>query len=303
MHGEMRPAPSLDMVDLHTHSTFSDGTLTPIQLMALAKETGLAAIALCDHNTVAGLPEFLAAAEGSGVQAVPGVELSTEYLGKELHILGLFIQPQAYAPITEAVEGMMARKEASNLALCAALDREGIHLDYAKIKAGTPTGQANRAVMAADMVKKGYCNSVKEAFDRWLDPCRGYYIPPKRLDAFEAIRLLKSVGALAVLAHPFLNLPEGELGIMLPQAVDAGLDAMETEYPSFDTETTALARAMADRLGLLHSGGSDFHGENKPLIRLGYGTGNLRVSRELLTRLEERWSGTHEGPSRERKNF
>ena len=287
MNRENRPAP--DMVDLHTHSTFSDGTLTPTQLVALAKETGLSAVALCDHNTVAGLPEFLAAAQDHGVKAVPGVELSTEYTGKELHILGLFIQPSAYAPVTAVVGEMMARKEAGNLALCAALDKAGIHLDYAAIKAGTPKGQVNRAVMAAAMVKEGYCASVKEAFDRWLDPQRGYYIPPRRLDAFEAIRFIKSVGAVAVLAHPFLNLSEGELRVFLPQAVDAGLDGMETMYPLFDPDTATLAGEMAHEFDLLPSGGSDFHGENKPDIHLGYGRGDLRVPDQALRGLEERW--------------
>ena len=277
-----------DLVDLHTHSTFSDGTLTPTQLITLAKETGLSAVALCDHNTVAGLPEFLTAAETHGIKAVPGVELSTEYTGVELHILGLFLSTTAYAPVTAAVEGMLARKEKSNIALCDALTQAGMPLDYAAIKAGTPKGQVNRAVIAADMVKKGYCDSVKEAFDRWLDPERGYYLPPRRLDAFEAILLLKSVGAVAVLAHPFLNLSGEELEAFLPQAVAAGLDGMETEYPKFDAGTTALARTLADRFGLLHSGGSDFHGANKPDIRLGYGRGELRVPAEILRGLEER---------------
>ena len=146
----------------------------------------------------------------------------------------------------------------------------------------------NRAVIAADMVKQGYCASVKEAFAKWLDPELGYYVPPQRLDVFEAIRLLKSVGAVAVLAHPFLNLTAEELRVFLPQAVAAGLDGMETEYPSFDAETTALARSMAHEFGLLPSGGSDFHGANKPDIRLGYGRGELRVPKEVLDRLEER---------------
>lgn len=295
--------PTEDLVDLHTHSTFSDGTLTPTQLVALAKETGLSAIALCDHNTVAGLPEFLAAAETYGVKTVPGVELSTEYTGKELHILGLFLQPDAYGPITEAVEGMMARKEESNIALCAALEGVGLHLDYAAIKAGTPKGQVNRALIAAEMVKRGYCSSIREAFDKWLDPERGYYVPPKRLDAFDAIRLIKSVGALAVLAHPFLNLSQGELRVFLPRAVEAGLDGMETLYPRFDPETAALAGEMAHEFGLLPSGGSDFHGENKPDISLGTGRGDLRVPNRVLKDLEERWLAEDKTGPRQRKIF
>lgn len=289
MDREAAPAGIRDRVDLHTHSTFSDGTLTPAELIALARRTGIKAVALCDHNTVRGLPAFLRAAEGSGVKAVPGAELSTDYRGKELHILGLFIQPAGYAAVTAVLEEMLEEKEKSNLALCQALSRTGLLLDYGEIRAGASGGWVNRAVIAAHMVRKGYCASVKEAFSEWLSPDRGYYIPPRRVDALAAIRLIRSVGAVAVLAHPFLNLEEGELREFLGEAVAAGLDGMETIYPRFDPETSALARRMADEFGLLYSGGSDFHGENKPGIRLGYGTGDLYVPEEVLTRLEERW--------------
>lgn len=272
------------LVDLHTHSTFSDGTLTPTELIALARETGLSAVALCDHNTVAGLPEFLAAAQGSGVEAVPGTEVSTDYLGTELHILGLFIPPAGYAAVTAVLADMMARKERSNIALCRALGGAGVPVDYEAVKAGTPNGQVNRAVIAAHMVRAGYCASVKEAFARWLSPDRGYYHPPERLDAFDAIRFIKSIGAVAVLAHPFLNLREEELRAFLKDAVAAGLDGMETIYPRFDRETTRLAGEIADEFGLLHSGGSDFHGANKPDTRLGC----VAVPAEALARLANR---------------
>lgn len=283
-----RLSAALDMIDLHTHSTFSDGTLTPSELIALAQEAGLSAIALCDHNTAAGLPEFLKAAEGSGVEAIPGVEFSTDWRGKELHILGLFIRPAHYAAVTALLEDMTAKKEASNIALCRALSKAGIPLDYAEIKAGTPGGQVNRAVIAARMVRGGYCASVKDAFRQWLSPKRGYYTPPERLDAFEAIRFIKSIGAVAVLAHPFLNLPEGELRVFLNEAKAAGLDGMETMYPLFDVDTTRAAKEIADEFELLHSGGSDFHGANKPDIRLGYGKGTLSIPAEVLTRLKKR---------------
>ena len=274
--------------DLHTHSTCSDGTVSPSELIALAEECGVAAVALCDHNTVAGLPEFLAAAEGSGIEAVPGVEFSTDYGQTELHILALFLQPRHYGAVTEWVEQMLRRKEQSNLELIAGLKTAGINLDYDKIKSRTSGGSVNRAVIAAEMVRMGYSDSVKEAFSCWLSEKRGYFHPPKRLDSLETIGFIKSIGAVAVLAHPFLNLDEAGLREFLPQAVQAGLDGMECYYPKFTAEQTALAERLAAEFGLLPSGGSDFHGENKPDIRLGSGRGSLRVSCALLERLRQR---------------
>lgn len=277
------------MVDLHVHSVFSDGTLTPVELISLARETGVSAVALCDHNTVAGLPSFLDAAEGSGVEAVPGVEFSTEYQGKEIHILGLFIRSDHYRAVTALLDEMLVRKERSSIALCEALGGAGIALDYAAIRAGTPDGYVNRAVIAAEMVRLGVCGSVQDAFSRWLDPKHGYYQPPERLDALDVIRFIKSIGAVAVLAHPFLALDAAELRDFLRRAVAAGLDGMETMYPLFDEETTCLAAEIADEFGLLHSGGSDFHGANKPDIRLGVGRGGLYIPEKLLFDLKRRW--------------
>lgn len=270
--------------DLHVHSTYSDGTLTPAQLIREAERIGLAAVALCDHNTVAGLPDFLAAARGSAVRAVPGVEFSTDWRGGELHILALFVKPEHYSAVTQKVEEMMRRKEQSNLNLVAALKTAGIELDYAAIKAGTPNGQVNRAVIAAEMVRRGYCGSIKEAFRHWLSPKHGYFVPPKRLDALETIRFIRSIGAVSVLAHPFLNLSEEGLREFLREARE--LDGMETEYATFTAEQRALAREIAEEFGLAESGGSDFHGENKPDLRLGTGRGDLEVPVEYLRDLE-----------------
>lgn len=268
--------------DLHTHSTCSDGTLTPAGLIGEAQRCGLAAVALCDHNTVAGLPEFLAAAEGTPVEAVPGIELSTDWRGTELHVLGLFLPPESYDPLTRRLEDFRLRKERSNIELVENLNRVGYALDYAAIKAATPNGQVNRAHIAAALTRQGYTPSVKEAFRTLLSVRHGYYRPPARMDVLEAIGLLKALGGTAVLAHPFLNLGEEALRRLLPEAGAAGLDAMETLYSTYSPETTALAAALAEEYGLKPSGGSDFHGENKPDIRMGTGRGNLRIPLEIL---------------------
>ena len=272
--------------DLHTHSTFSDGTLTPTQLVEEAQRCGLAAIALCDHNTVAGLPEFLAAAEGTPVEAVSGIEFSTDYHGTELHVLGLFLKPESYGPITDLLEDFRARKDRSNAELVEALGRAGYRLDYEAIKAGTPNGQVNRAHIAAALARQGYTATVKDAFKTLLAPEHGYYRPPERLNVFDAIRFIKSMGSVAVLAHPFLNLEEEELRCFLPEAKLAGLDGMETLCSSYSEEITALAASIADEFELKHSGGSDFHGSNKPDIRLGKGKGNLCIPLKILEELK-----------------
>ena len=277
----------MKLCDLHTHSTCSDGTLTPTELVKLALEKNLAAVALTDHNTVAGLPEFLEAARGTELEAVPGIEFSVDYGDTELHILGLFVKPEHYGPITERVEDMLRRKEQSNIDLVKNLEQAGIFLSYEDIKAATTTGQVNRALIAAEMLRKGYVGSIQEAFSKYLKQSHGYYNPPKRPDAFETIRFIRSLGAVSVWAHPFLNLKTEEaIREFLPEACKAGLQGMEVFYPKFDENQTALALQLVKEFGLQPSGGSDFHGENKPDIQLGSGKGSLSLPITLLEGLK-----------------
>ena len=272
--------------DLHTHSNFSDGTYSPAQLIEEAARMGLAAIALTDHNTVSGLPDFLAAARGREVEAVPGCEFSTDYNGEELHILGLFLAPQHYATVTALLEKAQLEKERSNRDLVAALNAAGYQLDYDRI-CRRCNGQINRAHIAAELVEKGYFSSMQEAFKGPLSAEHGLYRPPQRIAAYECIRFIKSLGAVAVLAHPFLNLDEAALRGFLPQAVEAGLDGMEVAYSKYSPETTRTAFAVADDFGLKYSGGSDFHGGNKPDIALGTGRGALKIPKKWLEELKK----------------
>lgn len=273
--------------DLHTHSVYSDGTWTPAQLVDEAERMGLSAIALTDHNTVAGLPDFLKAAEGKRVEAVPGIEFSTDYGDKDVHILGLFIRPEHYGPITDLLADVQRRKDESNRALAQALTEAGYPVDYDRMKAATPDGQLNRAHFAAELTRLGFAESRQDAFSRLLKPEHGYYQPPKRMTSFEAIDFIKSLGAVAVWAHPYLTLKAEQVPAFLEEAVKHGLDAMETVYVTYDEQTTQIAKETAARFGLKESGGSDFHGENKPDIRLGWGKGTLRVPSVLLDALKE----------------
>ena len=262
--------------DLHTHSVFSDGTHTPGDLIARAKQLGLI-IALTDHNTVAGLPEFMQAAREQGVTAVPGVEISTEHNGTELHLLGLFIEPEHYAAIDWMVKEQHVLKEISNMELVERLNQAGYLIDYTRIKKRVPNGNANRAHIATELMEHGYVASVQEAFDTILSDNGGFYVPPSRLRLIEVIQELRRIGALPVLAHPLQELTEQELRSLLPAAIEAGLLGMETMHSSYTPEMICLAERIAAEYNLLPSGGSDYHGSAKPDISLGVGKGQLCV--------------------------
>ena len=262
--------------DLHTHSLYSDGSFTPAQIIAQAKELNLT-VALTDHNTVSGLPEFMAEAEKQGVRAVPGIEFSTLWGKTELHLVGLFVAPEHYGALEQVAQEFHALKEASNIQLTERLNAAGYAIDYDEIRRRNPGGNINRAHIAVELLRLGHVSSVQEAFDTLLGEEHGYYVPCRRLDIRDAIRLLRSIHAVPILAHPLQDLTEPELRQALPELIDAGLLAMETHHSSYDDETIALATQIAGEFCLLPSGGSDFHGQAKPDIRLGVGKGNLRI--------------------------
>lgn len=266
--------------DLHTHSVFSDGTDTPAEILRLSVAAGLSAVALCDHNTVDGLPDFLASADGKPLTAIPGAEFSVDFEGTEVHLLGLFLPETRFAEITERMQEVMARKEQSNIELIESLRRAGYALDYNEIKSTTPNGKINRAHIAADLTKRGYTGSIKEAFRTLLSPSAGHYREPKRIDLFEMIDYLASIHAAPVLAHPLLNLSVEDLTRLLPRAKQTGMIGMECVYSLYDSARTQNSMALADTFGLQYSGGSDYHGANKPDIQIGIGHGELRIPAE-----------------------
>ena len=263
--------------DLHTHSVYSDGTCTPAELIVLAREAGLSAIALTDHNTVSGISAFLAAGKSSGVITVPGIEVSSDFMGTELHIVGLFRSLDYLEEVEAYVSDYLVRKEQSNIDLCNNLCAAGYTVSYDEIKAATPDGVVNRALIAAELMRKGYVGSIKEAFASLLSKKGGFYHEPEKLDSYEVIGKLREFDAVPILAHSFLSMDEDMLRAFLPRAKQMGLVAMETDYVTYDQATVERARAIAAEFGLLPSGGSDFHGTNKPDIRVGVGKGSLAV--------------------------
>ena len=262
--------------DLHTHTSHSDGSFSPAELVAEAKKLNIT-IALTDHNTTSGLTEFLTEAEREGVNAVGGTELSTVYEGREFHLIGLFIEPEYYGRIEELCIEYHRLKEESNIALVNKLSSAGCSLDYRVIKQRNVKGNINRAHIAAELVRQGHVGSISEAFDKLLDEKCGYYVPPKRFEILDAIKFLLEIKAVPILAHPLKEIGPDRLRAMLPELIEAGLVAIETMHSSYDEEKIAASKTIAAEFGLLESGGSDFHGSNKPGVSLGVGRGNLAI--------------------------
>ena len=273
------------MIDLHTHSHYSDGSHAPEALVAMAEKRGLTAIALCDHNTVGGLPEFMAAGSKSPVETIPGAELTSGYKGKELHILALFLSPSHYHAVTEKMAPFRKAKEESNEQLLQSLLAAGFQLDRQRIFQGS-LDYVNRLAFAKELFRCGYAASTDEAFNKYLLPGLGFYEPAPRADAFDIIRFVRSLGALPVLAHPLYSISEETLREFLPQAKAAGLAAMETLYSKYTPTETTCARQLAAEFGLAESGGSDYHGNKDSVNQIGIGKGDLQIPDNFLEHLK-----------------
>ena len=273
--------PKEAICDLHTHSNFSDGSLTPTELVELAVSSGLSAIALTDHNTVDGLPYFLRAGDGKDIRIVPGIEFSTEWRGIEIHVIALGVTEEHYSAVRALVNEMRERKRRAADDLINALIKDGYMLNRERLAEGA-AGQINRAHVAMELVRCGYVETREEAFATLVSKDGKYYRPAKMLDTGETVAFIKSIGAVSVLAHPLLNLDERDLRSMLSEIVPAGIDAIEVIYSEYDEGQTDLSWRLAEEFGLLPSGGSDFHGKNKPDIKPGCGKGNLVIPISFL---------------------
>lgn len=274
-------------IDLHTHSTASDGTLSPSELMALARQSGLSAIALTDHDSVSGITEASAAAENAGVEFIPGIELSTNYQGKELHVVGLYIDITD-EPLLAMSEDFVRSREERNLQMITLLQKEGFDITEEKIKKRFGNCVMTRAHFARYLVEQGFVQDMNEVFAVYLgDDCR-CYVDRERIHTNDAIRLIKNAGGIAILAHPVLyHYPDDILKEILKEFKSAGLDGIEAIYSTNSPEEEARFRKLAKEEHLAISGGSDFHGSNKPKIALGKGYGNMYIPYEVLTDLKK----------------
>ena len=270
------------IVDLHVHSTESDGTLTPEDLVAEAKKAGLAAFALTDHDTCQGVGKAMPLAASAGIELIPGIELSTDYHGKEVHIVGLYIDIENEQLLKKTAEYRKCRSE-RNALMVEALQKEGLSITMEELVAENPDCVITRANIARLLYEHGQIKSDREAFDRYIgDHCK-CYVGRLKVASTDAVRLIKEAGGTAILAHPLLyGLSNTNLQKMIDELKPVGLDGLEAIYSTYTTGEEQQMKRLARENGLLISGGSDFHGSNKPDIALGRGRGHLYIPYSVL---------------------
>jgi hypothetical protein len=261
------------MIDLHAHTTASDGTLTPTQLVHLARDRGLSALAVTDHDTVGGVAEAVEAAAKCGVELIPGIELSVDYPHGELHLLGYFLDFQDPAFIQQ-LASIQENRLNRNGVLLRRIQEHGFDITRQEVEAEAGGGQIGRPHFARALIRKGYASSVPDAFERFLGTGRPLHVPKVRLDPEAAIRLIHEAGGLAVIAHPkYLAFPSaGALEQELERLQALGLDGLECYYRMHTQFETERFLEIARRLGLLVTAGSDFHGlfGDEPVLGLVY---------------------------------
>lgn len=285
-------------IDLHVHSNRSDGTFSPAQLVDYAMEKKLAAFALTDHDCVDGLEEALSYAgqlrrtlppeKARYVpEVIPGIEFSTEYQGKDVHIVGLYIDYHNER-FQKYLQDFVASRINRNRKMCSLLREAGIDISYEALLAEFPDAVITRAHFARFLIKHNYISSMKEAFERYIGDHCPYYVPREKVTPEQAVDLILQAGGIPILAHPILyHMSDERLETLVSRLKDAGLMGIEAIYSTYNAAEERQIRRLAKAYRLAVSGGSDFHGDNKPGLDLAVGYGKLFVPYSVLDELKE----------------
>ena len=272
-------------IDLHVHTTASDSTASPAEAVRLAKEAGLSAIAITDHDTVSGYAEAAEAGKKYGVEVVPGIEISTKY-GRAVHILGYYIDPDSdkLAPVLEWV---VHDRDERNRKMAELMAADGLPVSYEEMhrRFGAVIGRPHFAEV---LVELGLAKDLRDAFDRYVEKGQKYYLPRNFLSIERSIEIIREAGGVPVLAHPFqYKLDDAGLRELIEHCMESGLQGMECRYSGYSVEQSKYLGCLAEKYGLIKTGGSDFHGDNKRHISIGTGTGHLEVPYKYLEKLRQ----------------
>lgn len=281
-------------IDLHTHTCKSDGSYTPTELVDYAIEKGLAAVAITDHDTTEGLNEALSHAADlkekclPSVEVVPGIEFSTKYENQDVHVVGLFIaydSPMFKQALADFVDSRTNR----NRKMCENLRGAGIDITYEKLRARYPDSVITRAHYASYLFEKGYVKSRQDAFSQYLGDHTKYFVPREKVTPVQAVKLILHAGGIPILAHPPLyHMGNDRLDKLTASLKAEGLMGIEAFYSTYNNQDIRDMQRLAAKYDLLFSGGSDFHGTNKPGLDLGCGYGKLFVPEDLLAKMKIR---------------
>lgn len=285
MHKDITPVEK--RIDLHVHSTGSDGTFAPADLVCEAKKAGLSAMALTDHDSVSGIGEAMQAGEKYGIEIVPGVELSTDYHGTEIHVVGLYIDKEN-PELNEQLQAFRDNRDNRNLKMIDRLREEGYSITANEIYRRNPGSVIARPHIARYLVDTGQAKDMQTVFDNLIGEGCLCYVDRLKITPMRAVELIHAAGGIAILAHPCLyKISRDSLLTMIEEMIAVGLDGIEALYSRSQGSDEADYTDIAKHYGLLISGGSDFHGSNKPDIQLGTGTGNLYVPYDILRNIQK----------------
>lgn len=275
-------------VDLHLHSTFSDGSTTPTEIVKRAATIGLTGIALTDHDTLEGIQEATTAASRYGMRLISGTELSVEWKNQSMHMLVYFLQPGP-GPLQDRMKDLRKSRATRNLEIVEKLNDQRIQITMDEVEAESGAGVVGRPHFAGVLIEKGYVENVQEAFDRYLASGRPAYAPRVRLPAAEAISLATQSGAVCSIAHPHtLNLRADEFSTGFRELTRSGLGGIEAYYGEYTPAMRDRIAEICSELGIVATGGSDYHGKYKPQLSIGTGKGDLHVPDQSFEQLEQR---------------
>lgn len=283
-------------VDLHIHSTASDGTNSPAHIIELAMELELSAIALTDHDTVSGLEEFIAAAAARGIEVVPGVEISTSISGREIHILGLFIDYRN-PELTAFLEKIRIDRNQRNENMIMKLRSLGYDITLEELKDKAGGESVGRPHLAALLIEKGYFKDNKEAFERCLRRGGPGYCHRQLPSPSDSIAQIHNAGGIAIWAHPVYRnkYARSHVRSVIKKLKPFGLDGIEGYYPGYTEHQHRMLLELAEEYELTVSGGTDFHGSNIPQIALGGGNGDLEIPETCFLELKKYWQQKNNG--------
>ncbi len=280
----------LNTIDLHTHSTYSDGTDTPRELIQAAHRKGLTALALTDHDTVAGIPEFLREGENcSGLQTIPGVEISTLYSRREIHILGLFINHKQ-TELQEFLDDIQSKRQLRNELMASKLTSLGYNTNIEAIRTLAKGEVVGRPHFASHLLTNYDFEDFQDIFDKLLKRGAPAFVPRSLPSPLKAIEIIHNAGGIAVWAHPIYRKSKERSWCrkILKDLVPTGLDAIEAYYTQFNEQQTRIVKELAKEFNIGLAGGSDYHGSHHPDISLGSGYGELCIPADILPELRRR---------------
>jgi len=271
------------MIDLHSHTTASDGTFSPAQLVDEAVRAGVRILGITDHDTFSGYDQALPLARQAGLELVCGIELSTKLHGNSVHLLGYFPGTDRLGDFRSWIGDLQASRRDRNVRLIARLRELGLNITLEEVEA-RGGGMTGRPHFAQTLIDKGYVSNMQQAFDDYLDESAKGYVTRREPQFAEAVKHIRDAGGIASLAHP-IRLRE-DVTVVLPELREAGLNAIEAYHSDHSAADTELYLSLAAQHGLIVTGGSDFHGAVKPEIHLGTGRGgNLHIPDDLIDRL------------------